>query len=365
MTNSNFDHNTTKNTGKDGVTNNHGILINTSETDTSAYGTDNVSVRFCTVDTPLRKGIATASSGAKLRGIRICDNYVKGATTGGVFVGGTVGLTNPFYHEACQVDRNFTQSCGLGISVSNLLGGSARDNEVHDATSYFGYFSAMKGTDLRGNQGHESARYGWYLTDTVDEISGVTFTDFTAYNTNTSGNADAPRVLLDGVTDSLIGNGKGDAGGATYDLVEYSPATGNHIFNIDGLGGGSVGDALFLNTSSTSTIEYADGRKLSYSLTLTNGANNNVALPYQYENFVINGPDAAYTITGFTNGRDGRHITLSSNVGVAGSIETNDVGSDAANRIIPPNGVDFTFDRLTTVDLTWNALLQSGRWGMR
>ena len=366
MTNSNFDHNTTKNTGKDGVTNDHGILISVSDTDVSAVGLDNVSVSFCTVENPRRKGIATATAGAKLRNLRICDNTTTGCSSGGIYVGGTGGLANPFYHEYCQFDRNVSIGDYLGVSISNLLGGSARDNEVSDTTGgNFGFFSAMKGTDLRGNQGNGSYVSGWNLADTVDVISNVIFTDFSALNVNTSGSADAPRLLLDGVTDSLIGNGVGDAGGATYDIVEYSPATDNTIFGVDHMGGGSSGTVLFLNASSTTTITYPKARELATTLTLVNGQNDNVVLDPKYEHFVINGPTAVYSITGFTNGVSSRSISISSNVGYTGTIKVNNASSDAANRIIPSGGVDQSFPLLATADLTWLADLQGGRWACR
>jgi hypothetical protein len=78
---------------------------------------------------------------------------------------------------------------------------------------------------------------------------------------------------------------------------------------------------------------------------LANGINNNVALS-NYSFFRVTGPTAAFSITGFTNGSDGRSLTvvnatsqtmtLSHQTGSAAINQINTGGSDIN---IPPNGV--------------------------
>jgi hypothetical protein len=81
------------------------------------------------------------------------------------------------------------------------------------------------------------------------------------------------------------------------------------------------------------------------ALTLSNGANNDIALA-DYSFFRVTGPTAAFTVTGFANGTDGRALTL---VNASGQTMTlgNQTASSPTNQIkvgsssvsLPANGV--------------------------
>ena len=366
QTNADFDYNRTKNTGKDGVTNNHGILYNATSAVEAEIGIDNVSISHCRVENPLRKGIAGGSAGARIKGLKVVGNYVSGGALGGVYAGGTGGLVDPYYHVDCRFDDNVVDNCGEGLEVYNVLGGSISRNTVtNTTTTFFGIFSGIKDCRMIGNYGRGSYTGGWQINAAIAASTGLDFVDVGAFDVNTSGAPDAPRLGIISVTNSRIGRLKGDAGGATYDLVEYSGSTDNQIFDLDDAGGGSAGSVLFLNAASTTTIEYADGRKLCGTLTLATGANNDVPLPMQYDNFVINGPAGAYTVSGFSGVKEGRRVTISSNVGYGGTLLANNAASAADNRLIPASGANLALPILGTVDLTWMPGLQGGKWAVR
>jgi hypothetical protein len=81
------------------------------------------------------------------------------------------------------------------------------------------------------------------------------------------------------------------------------------------------------------------------ALTLSNGANNNIALA-DYSFFRVIGPTAAFSVTGFTNGTDGRALTLVNASGQTitlgnqtASSPTNQINSGSSNVSLPANGV--------------------------
>ena len=76
------------------------------------------------------------------------------------------------------------------------------------------------------------------------------------------------------------------------------------------------------------------------SLTCANGANTDLVLP-EGTNFRITGPTGIFTISGLTQGADGRMIRLYNTVAFALTI-TNDATSTAANRFLTLTGADIT-----------------------
>lgn len=75
--------------------------------------------------------------------------------------------------------------------------------------------------------------------------------------------------------------------------------------------------------------------------TLANGANNNVAL-HKGLLIKINGPTAAFNITGLGGGTTGKIVTLYNPTAQAFTIRNDNAGSAAGNRIITMTGADVT-----------------------
>ncbi len=94
------------------------------------------------------------------------------------------------------------------------------------------------------------------------------------------------------------------------------------------------------------------------SLTCANGANTDLALPAG-TNFYITGPTAVFTISGLTNGSDGRMIRLYNSVAFAMTI-TNDATSTAENRILTLTGADVTTTTQGAITLVYSDT--AARW---
>lgn len=76
------------------------------------------------------------------------------------------------------------------------------------------------------------------------------------------------------------------------------------------------------------------------ALPLANGANANVNLG-EGLNYLVSGPTGAFSLSGLTNGVDGREIRIVNNTAQAMTI-TNDATSTAANRFLTLTGADIT-----------------------
>lgn len=77
------------------------------------------------------------------------------------------------------------------------------------------------------------------------------------------------------------------------------------------------------------------------ALTLANGANNDISLATEYSFFRLTGPTAAFSITGFGNGQNGRILSLINATTQTMTISSA-TGSAAANQILTSGGGSFT-----------------------
>ncbi len=78
-----------------------------------------------------------------------------------------------------------------------------------------------------------------------------------------------------------------------------------------------------------------------------NGLNSNIALT-NFSWVRLTGPTAAFSIGGFTNGQDGRRLTVMNTVWQAMTIVDQDAGSTAANRIITLAGANIVLPARTS-----------------
>lgn len=96
----------------------------------------------------------------------------------------------------------------------------------------------------------------------------------------------------------------------------------------------------------TDSNEYFGFKLYPQPMTLVNGANND--LDIGVAGFVrITGPSAAYSITGFKHGRDGRVLELVGNTGGPLTISNQNSGSPAGDRIAVPGSADITLSNGT------------------
>jgi hypothetical protein len=119
--------------------------------------------------------------------------------------------------------------------------------------------------------------------------------------------------------------------GATANLLTRTATTDTKKLSVTGLSAGTTGNDISI-----------PGRTIQpwVSLTCVNGANTDLVLP-EGTNFYITGPTGVFTISGLTQGVDGRLIRLYNSVAFALTI-TNDATSTAANRFMTLTGADIT-----------------------
>ena len=95
------------------------------------------------------------------------------------------------------------------------------------------------------------------------------------------------------------------------------------------------------------------------SITCVNGGNQNVVLPPEGVVYAISGPTANFAIGGITGGAPGRHLILINNTGFTMTLNNEDAGSTAANRI-RFGGANKTVNNTGKADLHYYS--PSSRW---
>jgi YD repeat-containing protein len=96
------------------------------------------------------------------------------------------------------------------------------------------------------------------------------------------------------------------------------------------------------------------------SLTLANGANNNVALPQDGTVYMITGPSGAFQVNGFANAYDGRLLELHNGSGQTMTVNYEAAGSTAANRIRTEGATNITVNNGGTICFRYIASIS--RW---
>lgn len=123
----------------------------------------------------------------------------------------------------------------------------------------------------------------------------------------------------------------------TNQLLQVNNSSGNPALFISqggAVGFGTVNPAVEADVAGALAIRRGD-------VTLTAGNNNDIALGGA--TFVkLSGPSAAFAVTGFAGGSDGRLLYLYNATSQAMTIRNNNTGSAAANRILTLTGADVT-----------------------
>lgn len=121
------------------------------------------------------------------------------------------------------------------------------------------------------------------------------------------------------------------------------------------LGGATPAAAVFSALTADRHIVPSSG------VTLANGDNHDVAIG-NAGRVRVTGPSAAYAVTGFAGGVDGRKLSLLNNVAQTLTIKNEDAGSTAANRILTLTGADVALrtDAKSAVSFEYDGSLS--RW---
>ncbi len=108
------------------------------------------------------------------------------------------------------------------------------------------------------------------------------------------------------------------------------------------------------NPATSLDVNGAISTREGAALNLSNGANNNIGIS-TFGFFRITGPTAAYNLTGFAGGNNGRLLIVINNTSQAMTIKANDAGSTTANQIQTPNGQDLAIPPSGTATLQYNS----------
>lgn len=97
------------------------------------------------------------------------------------------------------------------------------------------------------------------------------------------------------------------------------------------------------------------------TLELVNGVNDNIDISTSRSmNYVIIGPNTTFELGGFSNGRDGRIITLYNSSPAAYYVKSYSAGTAAINQINTGTGADFTMNSYSTI--TFQYLAADSSW---
>lgn len=141
-----------------------------------------------------------------------------------------------------------------------------------------------------------------------------------------------------------------DGLGATANFLVRVATTDTKKLSASGVAVGSTGNDL----------SYAGNTIQPWvSLTCSNGANADKTLP-DGTNFYITGPTSTFSISGLTGGVDGRLVRLYNSVAFAMTINNENAGSTAVNRINTLFGADILTTTVGAVTLVYSST--ASRW---
>jgi parallel beta-helix repeat protein len=301
--------------GRTGFTDNHGIMV---------YSITSTALQHCTitdntVKNAFRKGIATYSaSPGTVSDVVVSGNYVTGCDLGGIYVANAPATTD---QRNIAIAGNVCHDNYVNILVANTQGFSICANSCRLS-------SVGNGIDVTDSQ------FGTVSGNSVDQsfASGVVVS--AAVGTSRS-----VAVVGNTITRSNRGNVINVYGLQLNDSTECS-AIGNvitdpdayHRFCIieDGTSSNNIIRDNILKDWQSAPASIID------SVTLANGANNNVAVGVFSGDVIAAGVTADFSITGIAGGCQGREVTIFNYTTYRMTVSHNSGSSAAGSRILCP-----------------------------
>lgn len=157
-------------------------------------------------------------------------------------------------------------------------------------------------------------------------------------------------ATLDDIETAINASTYTDGLGATANLLVRTATTDAKKLSASGVSVGTTGNDI---SHTGNTLQPW------VNLTCANGANNNLTLP-EGTNFYIIGPSSTFSISGLTNGADGRMVRLYNSVNFAMTITNEGASSTATNRIVTLTGADLVTTTIGAVTLIY--ISAAGRW---
>jgi hypothetical protein len=362
------------NCGRNLGTDNHGIML-VSVTSTPL---SNIVVEGNTVHNAYRKGITVynATPGA-ISGVEIIGNVVTGCGTGGIYTANANAVTDGF-QRGITITGNRCYNNYVNIEVDCATGAVVSGNTCDTTSGGQGIYSAdCVYSSFVGNAVISSQADGIKLIGITLNPTGHTISANTVALSSQVGAGTYDGILLNGVTYSTIvgnailgetvspkqGYGVRETGGCDYNLISNNRIANTQTGTLAVIVGANtaiqntLGKLTGLNASApNNTFDINGGLSIrDRSITLVNGANDNVALPANSGTLYTAGPTGAYNISGIAGGVSGRKLTLVNYTTQTMTLNHNSVSSSAGNRILIGGSADIAISGFGAAELTYVA----------
>ena len=360
------------NCGRNLGTDDHGIMLisNTSTPLTSIVCQGN------TVTGANRKGITVynATPGV-VQGVTIENNIVTGCILGGIYVSNAGAVTHGYFNGIAIVgNRCYNNYVNIEADAikSGVVSGNTCDTTTGGAGMYLSdcLYSTVSANSITNSQADGIKIIGTTVTSTGMIVSGNSIS-----LSSQSGTGTYSGINFNGVTySSVVGNvilgessspkqkyGIEETGSSDYNLfssnrianmstsISLSAVGNNNVFQ------STIGKLTALNTATPlNTLDINGGLSLrDQSITLANGANNNVTLPANAGTLYVSGPTGAYSIQGIAGGSQGKKLTIVNYTTQTMTVNYNDAGATAGNKILIGGLANLAITQYGSVDLIY------------
>ncbi len=355
--------------GRNGFTDNHGIMIYSS----SATPALNNLVEGNYVDTAYRKGITGfTSSGGAVLGLAIVGNVCVAAGLGNIYLSNAVGQTP---QRNVAIVGNVCYNGGTtNIQLANIDSGVVSGNTCDTSAAQNVVMTDVNNLTFTGNMLYKAGTTGLQVSLSAGTALGNTISGNTIRNSNQSSAGSGPGILLaDATYTTVVGNSiMGET--AAPKMTQAVSETGTADFNVitNNLAA-HASSSLYVIVGANTYWEQVVGNKKSVNvltpnntldisgglsdrpqaLTVSTGANDNLALPSNAGTLYVAALGGVFNITGIAGGVPGREITILNQSGQTMTLTHNST-STAGNRIFVGGGADLAITNYGTATLQWS-----------
>ena len=362
------------NCGRNLGTDNHGIML-ISDIATPLTG---IVCQGNTVVNAYRKGITVYNSTpGTINGISINGNVVNGCTTGGIYAANPGPLTHG-YQRGISITGNVCYNNYVNIEADHMSGGVVTGNTCDTSSGGQGIYSAdciyssFVGNTVINSQADGIKIIGLTINPVGLTVSGNTIALSSQAGLGIYDGLDLNSVTYSNVVGNVIlgesaspkqGYGIQESGSSDFNLYANNRIANTQTGTLAQFVGAnnaiqsSSGRQTSINAATpNNTFDINGGLSIrDQSITLANGANNNVALPSNAGTLYTAGPTGAYNITGIAGGVSGRKLTLVNYTTQTMTINHNSGSSSAGNRIQIGGSADLAISGSGAVELTYLA----------
>ena len=360
------------NCGRNLGTDNHGIML-ISNIATALTG---IVCQGNTVVNAYRKGITVynATPGT-INGVSIDGNVVNGCATGGIYTANPNAVIHG-YQRGISITGNVCYNNYVNIEAACMSGGVVAGNTCDTTSGGQGiYIADCIYSSFTGNTVINSQADGIKIIGLTINPTGLTVSGNTIALSSQAGAGTYDGLDLNSVTYStIVGNvmlGESASPKQGYGIQESGTSDFNLYANnrIANTQTGTLAQFVGANnaiqsTSGTqtsvnaatpnNTLDINGGLSIrDQSITVVNGANNDVALPSNAGTLYTIGPTGAYNVSGIAGGVSGRKLTLMNYTAQTMTLNHNSGSSSAGNRILIGGSADLAISGFGAAELTY------------